>query len=75
MHIHTTNTTPPHRYTQKEIMKRKIEYAISQYPVVSDCIGYATEDQGHLFLVWTFPTADVTWVYDATVGAQDPGAA
>jgi hypothetical protein len=62
-------------YSWVRISTHAIEYAISQYPVVSDCIGYAYEDQGHLFLVWTFPTADVTWVYDATVAAQDPGAA
>lgn len=52
------------QYSWTRLSTHAIEYAIAQYPVVSDAIGYAYEDQGHLFYVLTFPTADVTWVYD-----------
>jgi hypothetical protein len=41
-----------------------IEYAISQYAVISDAIGMTYQQQGHAFYVLTFPSADKTWVYD-----------
>ena len=41
-----------------------VEFAISQYSTVADCIGYSYQDGGHLFCVWSFPTANATWVYD-----------
>ena len=40
--------------------------AIASYPVVSDAIAYAYQEDGHLFYVITFPTADVTWCFDLT---------
>jgi hypothetical protein len=43
-----------------------IEYAISQYDVVTDAIGMTYQQQGHTFYVLTFPTADHTWVYDVS---------
>lgn len=58
------------QYSWGRISNHAIEHAISQYPLVSDAIGYAYEDEGHLFYVLTFPTADVTWVYDATESAK-----
>ncbi len=41
-----------------------IENAIQGYAVTSDAIGYTYSQSGHEFYVLTFPTADVTWVYD-----------
>ena len=38
---------------------------VKNYPVVSDAIGYSYQEDTHEFYVLTFPTADVTWVYDA----------
>jgi hypothetical protein len=52
------------QYSWTKISTHAIEHAISQYPVVSDALAYAYEDEGHLFYVLTFPTADVTWVFD-----------
>jgi hypothetical protein len=46
-----------------------VSFAISQYTVTSDAIGYTYEEGGHKFYVLTFPTADATWVYDATMPA------
>lgn len=51
-------------YSWERISTHAIEHAIASYPLVSDAIGYAYEEEGHFFYVLTFPTADVTWVYD-----------
>lgn len=54
------------QYNYTDISNRAVEHAISSYPLVSDAIGYTYEEEGHLFYVLTFPTADKTWVYDHT---------
>ncbi|QIN95337.1 tail tubular protein B [Xanthomonas phage PBR31] len=41
-----------------------VNHAIASYPVISDAIAYAYQEDEHWFYVLTFPTADVTWVYD-----------
>lgn len=56
------------QYSYKDISTRAIEHQISQYPLVSDAVGYTYEEEGHLFYVLTFPTADKTWVYDVSSG-------
>jgi hypothetical protein len=43
-----------------------VSWALNQYSAVSDAIGYTYTEEGHEFYVLTFPTADVTWVYDLT---------
>lgn len=40
---------------------------IASYPVTSDAIGYTYQEDTHEFYVLTFPTADRTWVFDASV--------
>jgi hypothetical protein len=55
------------QYGWDRISNHAIDTAITSYPVTTDAIGYSYEEAGHLFYVLTFPTADVTWVYDATV--------
>lgn len=52
------------QYSWERLSTHAIEHAITSYPVVNDAIAYCYEDEGHLFYVITFPTADVTWVYD-----------
>jgi hypothetical protein len=54
------------QYAFDRISNHAIETAIASYPLVSDAIGYVYEEGGHVFYVLTFPTADVTWVYDMT---------
>lgn len=54
------------QYNFTPISTVAVENAISSYPLVSDAIGYTYLEAGHLFYVLTFPTADVTWVYDNT---------
>lgn len=41
---------------------------VSTYPITSDAYGYTYQEDGHQFYVLTFPTADVTWCYDAQSG-------
>lgn len=43
-----------------------VGYALNQYSLVSDAIGYTYTEDGHEFYVLILPTADVTWVYDLT---------
>lgn len=54
------------QYSWEKISTPAIDYEIAQYPVVSDAVGYAYEEGGNNFYVLTFPTADVTWVFDFT---------
>ncbi len=41
---------------------------VATYPITSDAIGYTYQEDTHEFYVLTFPTADVTWCYDAQTG-------
>jgi hypothetical protein len=54
------------QYGYEDISTRAVEAAIASYPQVSDATGFVYEEEGHLFYVLNFPTADKTWVYDAT---------
>ena len=53
-------------YQYKVVSTPAISWALNQYAVVSDAIGYTYTEEGHEFYVLTLPTADVTWVYDLT---------
>jgi hypothetical protein len=35
---------------------------------IADAVCYAYEDQGHMFYVMNFPTAQKTWIFDAITG-------
>ncbi|HEX6038916.1 packaged DNA stabilization protein [Longimicrobium sp.] len=43
-----------------------IEMAIGGYATISDAVADTYTDQGHRFVQFTFPSAGVTWVYNAT---------
>lgn len=55
-------------YAAKRVSNFAVEDAWSGYPVVSDAIGMAYQIGGHLMYMLLFPTANITWVYDATTG-------
>jgi len=55
-------------YTPVRISNHAIEFAMQGYPTISDCVVYTYQDQGHSFAVFTFPTAQKTWVYDVATG-------
>ena len=47
------------------ISTHAIEYALQSYSTIADCIAYAYQQEGHAFIVFSFPTAGATWVFDA----------
>lgn len=51
-------------YSPVRISTHATEYAWSQYSTVSDAVAYTYQREGHEFYVLSFPSADVTWVYD-----------
>ena len=53
-------------YSPTVVSTPEIAYQISTYDVISDAFGYAYQYEGHEFYVLTFPTAGVTWAYDAS---------
>ena len=50
------------QYGWDRISNHGVDHALASYPVTSDAYAYSYEEDGHLFYVITFPTADVTWV-------------
>jgi hypothetical protein len=55
-------------YTPQRISTHPIEEAMQGYAVLADALGWGQQTRGHLFYWLTFPTANVTWVYDTTTG-------
>lgn len=51
-------------YVGQRISTLAMEYAMKTYSKISDAVGYAYQDEGHNFLVYRFPSANITWVYD-----------
>lgn len=51
-------------YVGQRISTYAVEFAWQSYPTIADAVGYAYQDQGHIFWVILFPTANKTWVYD-----------
>ena len=51
-------------YNVERISTHAIEHQFATYSTVSDAIGYIYQEEGHMFYVLNFPTADATWVYD-----------
>lgn len=53
-------------YAPQVVSTPGIAYQIAKYTTISDAFGYAYQFEGHEFYVLTFPSAKVTWVYDAS---------
>ena len=62
------------QYAIRRASNHAVEHSIASFPLVSDAIGYAYQEEGHLFYMLTFPTADVTWCLDVTVWERTQGA-
>lgn len=56
-------------YQPVEISDKAIAYALQRYSTIADAVGWVYQDQGHSFYVLNFPTAQATWVFDASTGA------
>ena len=52
----------------KIISTTPISYQISTYTDLSNAIMFSYQQEGHAYVVLTFPTDSVTWVYDSTIG-------
>lgn len=51
-------------YQALRISTHAIENTISKYANISDCVSYSYQQDGHTFIVFNFPSANATWVYD-----------
>lgn len=51
-------------YTPQRVSTHEIEFQISNYRDISDASAWTYQQDGHLFYVLNFPSADVTWCYD-----------
>jgi hypothetical protein len=54
-------------YDAQRVSTHAIEFALSQYNVVSDAVAFTYQDQGHAFYELNFPSANATWVYDLSM--------
>jgi len=52
-------------YQTQRVSTHAIEHAIDSYEFVDDAYGFGYSQEGHTFYVLTFPSADITWVYDS----------
>lgn len=55
-------------YTPARISNHPLETAIRGYSTIDDAFAFAYQLDGHSFYVLTFPTEDVTWMFDAASG-------
>lgn len=55
-------------YQTQRISNHAIESEIASYYRVDDAYSFAYQQDGHAFLMMSFPTAKKTWCYDATTG-------
>ena len=53
-------------YEPTRVSTHAIEYAISQMATIDDAVAYAYQQEGHSFYQLTFPSAQQTWVFDAS---------
>jgi hypothetical protein len=54
-------------FQPQRISNFAVEQFWQQYPTVGDAIAFAFIWMGHLFYQVSFPSADKTWLYDATI--------
>jgi hypothetical protein len=55
-------------YSGERISTHAVEYAWSKYPTIADAVAWTYQYQGHVFILWFFPTANATWAYDVSTG-------
>jgi len=57
-------------YQAVPISTQAMDNEIQNYANISDAIAYTYQQDGHVFYVLTFPSANATWCYDLTASAQ-----
>jgi hypothetical protein len=55
-------------FSPRKISTNAIDRFLQRYPNIEDAVGYAYQQEGHLFYVLNFTNANTTWVYDSTTG-------
>lgn len=55
-------------YDYDPVSTPAVAYQISQYATLSDAVAFVYSEEGHEFYQISFPSADVTWVFDLTTG-------
>lgn len=55
-------------YAVERVSNHAMEYEFSKYSTVEDAVAYSYQENGHIFYVLSFPTADKTWVFDESTG-------
>lgn len=50
------------------ISNHAVEYAMQGYSEIADAVGFTYQMEGHEFYLLTFPSANVTWGFDASTG-------
>jgi len=53
-------------YTPQRVSTFAIEFAWQSYSTTTDCVSYSYQERGHTFVVFRFPSANKTWVYDTS---------
>jgi hypothetical protein len=53
---------------QTNLATHAVRFAWSKYPTLSDAEAFVYDTEGHVFVGWTFPSGDATWVLDLTEG-------
>jgi hypothetical protein len=53
-------------YTPVRISTHALEKALAGYSTIADAFAFTYQQEGHIFYVLTFPTANATWHYDAS---------
>lgn len=56
-------------YEALRISTHAIENMLQSYSTLSDVQAYTYQENGHIFYVMNFPSADQTWAYDESTGA------
>lgn len=51
-------------YVPKRISTHAIEQLVQSFATIADAIGSSFQIEGHTFIAWSFPTANITLVYD-----------
>lgn len=52
-------------YQPKKISSLALDREMRGYATVADAYAYTMQDEGHLYYILSFPTANKTWVFDA----------
>jgi hypothetical protein len=51
-------------YTPTRVSPVPVEWSIQALKTIADAFAFTYQQEGHLFYVLTFPSDDITWVYD-----------